>query len=627
MSNCPSCNPQINPATPCAQTETKIEPVLFMKVTIPTAMGDETQVPATAGKYRNVLLQYEINDHVYIYSSDGIPTFIKSNGSFEDLTNRPLYGGQIMTGDTNIPTVNDSKITITKNGSTAGDFTVNQSGDKTVDITVPTKTSDLTNDSNFPVDANYVHTDNNYTTAEKTKLSDTIEIDTIGANLTYNSSTKTLSANAQSAILYDATGQNEDGAMTQKATTDALATKATTAQVAELQSEIPTKTSDLTNDSNFAVDANYVHTDNNYTNTDKTAVANLNQGIGYDLTVTADTSTATITEYKANLYNGTTSTEALAMPVANATQAGVMNALTYQAVQTNAMNINAILGGAVSISGLSASPTQSELTTAWQTATSISTVINGAKINDSDNSKVWTYYTNTATWYPATNTAQVVVNDASNTTKGIVLGSATGDGTIFVEADTTMSVNGWDTLTASVAANTANLALKANSADLATVATSGSYNDLSNLPTIPTTTSQLTNNSNFVSDANYTHTDNNYTSPEKTKLAGIATGAEVNVQSNWTETDTSSDAYIQNKPTLATVATSGSYADLSNKPTIPTVNDATLTIQQNGTSVGTFTANSSTNVTANITVPVITMTTTDPGEGVALAANHFIAVY
>ena len=51
---------------------------------------------------------------------------------------------------------------------------------------------------------------------------------------------------------------------------------------------------------------------------------------------------------------------------------------------------------------------------------------------------------------------------------------------------------------------------------------------------------------------------------------------------------------------LATVATSGSYNDLSNKPTIPTVNDATLTIQQNGTNVQTFTANASTNKTANI---------------------------
>lgn len=39
---------------------------------------------------------------------------------------------------------------------------------------------------------------------------------------------------------------------------------------------------------------------------------------------------------------------------------------------------------------------------------------------------------------------------------------------------------------------------------------------------------------------------------------------------------------------------------------LPTVNDATLTIQKNGTTVNTFTANASSNVTANITVPTDT---------------------
>ena len=63
---------------------------------------------------------------------------------------------------------------------------------------------------------------------------------------------------------------------------------------------------------------------------------------------------------------------------------------------------------------------------------------------------------------------------------------------------------------------------------------------------------------------------------------------------------------VSDKPTFATVATSGSYNDLSNKPTIPTVNNATLTIQQNGTTVDTFTANSSTDKTVNITVPTKT---------------------
>lgn len=69
---------------------------------------------------------------------------------------------------------------------------------------------------------------------------------------------------------------------------------------------------------------------------------------------------------------------------------------------------------------------------------------------------------------------------------------------------------------------------------------------------IPTKTSELTNDSDYVSDANYVHTDNNFTDAEKTKLAGIEAGAEVNVQSNWNETDTSSDAYIANKPTIPT---------------------------------------------------------------------------
>ena len=41
-----------------------------------------------------------------------------------------------------------------------------------------------------------------------------------------------------------------------------------------------------------------------------------------------------------------------------------------------------------------------------------------------------------------------------------------------------------------------------------------------------------------------------YTTEEKTKLASIAEGAEVNVQADWNEAATSNDAYIVNKPTI-----------------------------------------------------------------------------
>ena len=47
---------------------------------------------------------------------------------------------------------------------------------------------------------------------------------------------------------------------------------------------------------------------------------------------------------------------------------------------------------------------------------------------------------------------------------------------------------------------------------------------------------------------------NSYPSADATKLAGIEAGAEVNVQANWNETDTGSDAFILNKPTIPTAA-------------------------------------------------------------------------
>ena len=52
----------------------------------------------------------------------------------------------------------------------------------------------------------------------------------------------------------------------------------------------------------------------------------------------------------------------------------------------------------------------------------------------------------------------------------------------------------------------------------------------------------------FVVDANYVHTDNNYTDEEKAKLADIDAEAQKNVQSDWDAE--SGDAFIKNKPTI-----------------------------------------------------------------------------
>jgi Cu/Ag efflux protein CusF len=62
---------------------------------------------------------------------------------------------------------------------------------------------------------------------------------------------------------------------------------------------------------------------------------------------------------------------------------------------------------------------------------------------------------------------------------------------------------------------------------------------------------------NLVQDASYVHTDNNFTTAEKNKLSGIEAGAEVNVQADWSQSDTTADDYIKNKPSNATITTDG----------------------------------------------------------------------
>ena len=107
----------------------------------------------------------------------------------------------------------------------------------------------------------------------------------------------------------------------------------------------------------------------------------------------------------------------------------------------------------------------------------------------------------------------------------------------------------------------------------------------------------------------------NITIDPLTNTISASGGSFSQEQANWTETDTSDPSYIQNKPDLdqyaktadlAPVALSNDYTDLNNRPSIPVVNDGTLTIQKNGSTIDTFSANSSANKTVNVTVPTKT---------------------
>ena len=150
------------------------------------------------------------------------------------------------------------------------------------------------------------------------------------------------------------------------------------------------------------------------------------------------------------------------------------------------------------------------------------------------------------------------------------------------------------------------------------------YPDLTNLPEIngvtllgdksasdlnlmPKTTLATIATSGNLADAIEDSTHKTVTATEKTtwngKVSDNPTFTEASTRTNIASGESFATIFGKIKKYFAdlkTVAFSGSYSDLSDKPTIPTVNNGQLTIQQNGTTKSTFTANQSGNASANI---------------------------
>ena len=131
---------------------------------------------------------------------------------------------------------------------------------------------------------------------------------------------------------------------------------------------------------------------------------------------------------------------------------------------------------------------------------------------------------------------------------------------------------------------------KANTADLAEVATSGSYNDLTNKPTIPA----------------------------------------AQVQSDWNESDTTSKAYIKNKPTIPTVPTNVSaFNNDAGYITAPDVADKQdkMTIVQvaSGTTAINAAVNTYYEVAGEVGTLVITLPTPTDTSKVSMVVVHLTA--
>ena len=511
-----------------------------------------------------------------------------------------------------IPTVNDATLTIQKNGTTVATFTANSAQNVTADISVPTKvsditndlnfveetdlanvafsgayaditgtpyiptkTSDLTNDSNFASDANYVHTDNNFTTALKNKL-DGIAT---GAEVNVQSD-------------WDVADTSSDAFIKNKPAIPTKTSDITNDSGFITSAALPTKTSDLTNDSGFIT--NQVNNLANYY--DQTAINSMFNALD------VPTKTSELTNDSGFL---TTST----LPIATASSLGVVKI---------GSGINVASDGTISAAVASLD---------WANITNKPTDVS--------------YWTNDAGY----------ITSADLPTKTSDL---TNDSDFVTSADVPTKTSDLTNDSGFITNSVNNLA---NYYKKSETYTQGEVNSLLSAIVIPTKTSDLTNDSNFVSDTDYATASkggvikvgsglaitngvlsttgggvadavewsNVLNKPSDvsywTNDAGYITSAALPTKTSdltndsgfltsYTETDPIYSASPAAGITAADISSwnaksdfSGSYNDLTDKPTIPTVNNATLTIQRNNTNVGTFTANASSDKTINIAVP------------------------
>ena len=511
-----------------------------------------------------------------------------------------------------IPTVNDATLTIQKNGTTVATFTANSAQNATADISVPTKVSDLTNDlnfveetdladvafsgayaditgtpyiptktsdltnnSDFVSDANYVHTDNNFTTALKDKLNGVAT----GAEVNVQSD-------------WDITDTSSDAFIKNKPAIPTKTSDITNDSGFITSAAVPTKTSDLTNDSGFIT--NQVNNLANYY--DQTAINSMFNALD------VPTKTSDLTNDSGFL---TTST----LPIATASSLGVVKI---------GSGINVAADGTISAAVASLD---------WANITNKPTDVS--------------YWTNDA-GYITSAALPTKTSDLENDSDFVTSAD--------VPTKTSDLTNDSGFITNSVS-NLANYYKKSETY------TQGEVNSLLSAIVIPTKTSELTNDSNFVSNTDYATASkggvikvgsglaitngvlsttgggvadavewsNVLNKPSDvsywTNDAGYITSAALPTKTSdltndsgfltsYTETDPIYSASPAASITSANISSwnaksdfSGSYNDLTDRPTIPTVNNATLTIQRNSTSVGTFTANASSNKTINITVP------------------------
>ena len=149
-------------------------------------------------------------------------------------------------------------------------------------------------------------------------------------------------------------------------------------------------------------------------------------------------------------------------------------------------------------------------------------------------------------------------NDYTDTEKTKLAGIDSGAEVNVIES---ITVNG---ITATVSGKSASVTIPTGDGAISQISVNGVAQTVTQGAvdiSVPTQVSDLTDGANVVKDANYVHTDVNFTSAKDTKLTGIATGAQVNkietIKVNGTTQTITSKAVDISVPTNTNQLTNG----------------------------------------------------------------------
>lgn len=430
--------------------------------------------------------------------SDGTSTYVEADelatvattGSYTDLSNTPTIG--------------NATLTIQKNSTTIDTFTANATSNKTIDISVPVDTSDLNNDGD---DGTSPYATQDYVDTYGGKI-DKIEVNGVEQTITNK-----------------------------------------TVDIA-----VPTKTSDITNDGSDGT-STYVENDDLAldlaTKQDKLIA-------GSNIQIAADGKTISATDTTYSTMTGATSQDAGTSGLVPAPAAGddtkyLSGDGLWKTISQYQLPIasDSTLGGVKVGSNLSIDSSTGVL----------SANVNNATLTIQKN---------------GTSAGTFTANASSNKTINITVPTTAADVSALpastkYAASISVSVDTTDyKITTTLKDQDGNTLGTAQVIDLPleSVVVSGSYDNVNkkivltleggstvDIPVgdlVAGLQSEITSSNKLASDlVDDTDQVNKFmTSAEKTKLAGIATGAEVNVQSDWNQTNNAADDFIKNKPTI-----------------------------------------------------------------------------